>query len=97
METKAYQLTEEQAKTISAALRAQAVTAEEKAVQAIAKGFSYAKEEEAFYHNLKARCESALSVISQDENQEPEEDECPNCGCDYGFCQCEEDEDEDEC
>lgn len=90
----AFNFTDNQLTTIIGSLQSQIRRADEKAAEAIRKDFHDAKVEEAFYVDLKARCEDALAVINAavaSQTEEEDEDSCPECGCDEGFCQCEED------
>jgi uncharacterized ferredoxin-like protein len=88
-------LTDEQRKTIESSLLATVQRAEEQASLALRKGFHDAKQEAEFYENLKLRAESALRAVAvvAVEN-EADEDTCPECDEDCGFCTCEEEEDE---
>ena len=89
----AFNLTDKQLTTIIGSLQSQIRRADEKAAEALKKDFHDAKVEEAFYVDLKARCEDALAVINAavaSQTEEDDDDACPECGEDYGFCQCEE-------
>ena len=89
----AFQFTDKQLTTIIGSLQSQIRRAEEKAVEAIKKDLHDAKVEEAFYHDLKSRCEETLAAINLAvSKQAEEEDICTECGEDHGFCQCEEDD-----
>ena len=91
------QLTDEQRKTIENSLLATVRTSEEKASLALQKGFHDAKQEAEFYENLKSRAESALRAVAVKEvEDEADEDTCPECEEDCGFCTCDEEEDEDD-
>ena len=57
--------TETQLGTVIAALNQQIRRADEKAEAAVANGRHDASDEEAFYADLRRRCESALSAISE--------------------------------
>lgn len=90
------QLTDEQRKTIENSLLATVQRADEQAALALRKGFHDAKQEAEFYENLKSRAESALRAVAVFAvEEEANEDTCPECDEDCGFCTCEE-EDEDE-
>lgn len=89
----AFNFTDKQLTTIIGSLQSQIRRADEKAAEAIRKDFHDAKVEEAFYVDLKARCEDALAAINASlEVQGEDEDDCTECGEDKGFCQCEEDD-----
>ena len=89
----AFTFTDRQLTTIIGSLQSQIRRADEKAVEALKKDLHDAKVEEAFYVDLKARCEEALAVINLAVSKQAEdEDTCTECGEDYGFCQCEEDD-----
>jgi hypothetical protein len=89
----ALQFTDRQLTTIIGSLQSSIRRAEEKAIEALKKDFHDAKVEEAFYVDLKARCEETLAVISASlECQAEDEDTCHECGEGEGFCQCEEDD-----
>jgi hypothetical protein len=91
------QLTDEQRKTIENSLLATVQRAEEQAALALRKGFHDAKQEAEFYENLKSRAESALRAVAvKAVEDEADEDACPECEEDCGFCTCEEEEDEDD-
>ena len=90
----AINLTEQQLATIVGSLQSSIRRADEKAIAALSKGFADAKIEEAFYIDIKARCEETIAAINAAVATEPDEDDedtCRDCGEDHGFCQCEED------
>lgn len=90
-------LTDEQRKTIENSLLATVQRAEEQAALALRKGFHDAKQEAEFYENLKSRAESALRAVAvKAVEDEADDDTCPECDEDCGFCTCEEEEDEDD-
>ncbi len=54
-------------------------------------------DERQFYEYIARDCQSALDAIESQlkaREVEPDEDVCPGCGEDAGFCQCEEEEDD---
>jgi len=86
-----FKFTDKVLTTIIDSLHSSIRRADEKAAEALRKNFHDANVEVAFYVDVKARCENALVVInvagpSKDENS------CPECGEDEGFCQCEEED-----
>ena len=90
-------LTDEQRKTIENSLLATVQRADEQAALALRKNFHDAKQEAEFYENLKSRAESALRAIAVVAvEDEVDEESCPECEEDYGFCTCDEEEDEDD-
>ena len=90
-------LTDEQRKTIENSLLATVQRADEQAALALRKGFHDAKQEAEFYENLKSRAESALRAVAVVAVEEPDDEEsCPECEEDCGFCTCDEEEDEDD-
>lgn len=90
-------LTDEQHKTIENSLLATVRRADEQAALALRKGFHDAKQEAEFYENLKYLAESALRAIAVVAvEDEVDEESCPECEEDYGFCTCDEEEDEDD-
>ena len=86
-----FKFTDKQLTTIIDSLQSSIRRADEKAAEALRKNFHDANVEVAFYVDVKARCENALVVINK---AGPSEDEnsCPECGEDEGFCQCEEED-----
>jgi len=88
-------LTEEQAEIIRRSLRVSAERAAEKGREAVAKDLHDAAEAKAFYDKLEAEYLSTLDILGKEtaeEDDEDDEDICPDCGEDYGFCQCHEDD-----
>ena len=84
-------LTEEQAEIIRRSLRVSAERAAEKGREAVAKDLHDAADAKAFYDKLEAEYLSTLDILGK-ETPEDDEDICPDCGEDQGFCQCHEDD-----
>ncbi len=89
-------ITEEQFKIIRSSLYGSATRADEQAALALRNDFHDAKQSNAYYVKLAADCREIASLIEiqaapaeSDDNDET----CPECGEDYGYCQCEEDDD----
>ena len=85
-------ISEPQAVAIVASLRRSSERAEDKVANASS------EEEKSFYENIKTLCDSVVvSIIAKQLDQRvkcDDEDVCPECGEDVGFCQCEEEEDD---
>ena len=86
-------ITEEQFKIIRSSLYGSAARADERAALALRNDFHDAKQAHDYYVKLAADCREVASLIeAQAAPAEGDDDEtCPECGEDYGYCQCEED------
>lgn len=86
-------LTDEQIKLIRDSLKNSIDRADERAALAIRKGFHDAEAENAFYVKLSRDCRDAIASLDAQTATTPEADDeecCPECGEDCGFCQCED-------